>query len=129
MNYSYIHQWVRKTFGRASKCEECGLNRLIADRKRTFAWANLSGEYKQERADWKMMCYSCHKKYDLKRLNYSPWNKGNKLLREKICLECGKRYRATKKRQILCSQSCVSKRGYRSMKSGLYLAKEGLLTK
>jgi len=118
---------MRKTYGKADRCETCLLKDVIDSKKRTFAWANISGEYKQDRSDWKMMCYSCHKKYDIERIGYIAWNKGNRINRERICLDCSNKFHANRKKQILCSQSCVSRRGNKAMREGLYLKKEGLL--
>lgn len=127
MNYSYIHEWARKTFGKADRCEECHVVKPAQEGKRFYCWANLSGEYKQDINDWKMMCYSCHKKYDIKRLNYVAWNKGRSSMPERICADCSKRFVVKRRGQILCSQSCVSRRGNKAMRQGLYLKKEGLL--
>lgn len=61
-DYKAIHEWVKRNFGTSDKrCEECG---KIDTRPRMIHWANISGEYKKERSDWKRLCYKCHKKLD-----------------------------------------------------------------
>lgn len=30
MNYSYIHEWVRENWGKASRCDMCGSDRVEA---------------------------------------------------------------------------------------------------
>jgi hypothetical protein len=54
-SYTAIHAWVYRHFGKADKCENC----TNKDHKR-FEWANISGEYKRVREDWKMLCSKCH---------------------------------------------------------------------
>lgn len=63
-DYKAIHWWVGKNFGLSRKCEECG---VIDERPRMIHWANISGEYKKERSDWKRLCYKCHKEMDKKK--------------------------------------------------------------
>lgn len=58
-SYSAIHVWLRKAWGNANDCEECG-----GAKSKQFDWANISGKYSRERSDWKMLCRSCHKRYD-----------------------------------------------------------------
>lgn len=57
-HYAAVHKWISRTYGKASHCENC-----IKTAKR-FEWANISGEYKRERDDWKQLCPSCHRKAD-----------------------------------------------------------------
>lgn len=58
--YYAVHDWMTKHFGQPTECEQCGLN----DPLRKYHWANLSGEYRRDRNDFKRMCVSCHRKYD-----------------------------------------------------------------
>ena len=58
--YHAVHKWIYKEFGKANCCENCGIVH-----KKKYHWANLSGKYTREKDDWKQMCGSCHKKYDL----------------------------------------------------------------
>lgn len=62
-SYSAKHYWVYRKLGRPNECKECG---KIEGK---FTWANISGEYKRDLTDWKRLCYSCHKIFDLRRLS------------------------------------------------------------
>lgn len=57
--YSHIHKWMRKTYGKASKCEHCD-----STTAKRFEWSNISGNYLKDRTDWQELCPSCHRKYD-----------------------------------------------------------------
>lgn len=59
--YGRAHKFIRRNFGKADHCEACGAS---GDDKPIYHWANLSGEYKLDRADWMQMCPSCHKAFD-----------------------------------------------------------------
>lgn len=61
VGYHGLHKWVYKKLGSPSKCEDCNLD----DKNRKYHWANISQEYKRELTDWKRLCCSCHKLYDL----------------------------------------------------------------
>lgn len=63
-SYAAKHMWVKYHFGRASECEDCG----VEDRK-VYHWANISKMYLRERTDWKQLCVPCHKAFDLSRIN------------------------------------------------------------
>ncbi len=59
--YQAIHIWLRKTFGRAKKCE----NPKCEDKCKIYEWALWKGkEYIKKRENFRMLCKSCHKKYD-----------------------------------------------------------------
>lgn len=109
MSYRNIHNWVTNNFGKAIKCEHCGLDKPKKEKQRTFCWSNKSGEYKRDRKDWQQLCYSCHKKYDIERLGLIPWNKGN--IKKKpigVCKWCGDKFTKKRKEQVLCSVKCTS---------------------
>jgi len=60
--YWSVHSWLRKTFGKANKCEsaEC------KGTSKNFEWALIKGkEYHKVRENYMMLCISCHRKYDL----------------------------------------------------------------
>lgn len=59
-SYYAKHIWVGNNFGRPNFCEHCK-----SKDEKMYHWANISGEYKRIREDWKRLCVSCHKKYDL----------------------------------------------------------------
>jgi len=60
VGYFGVHDWITKHYGQPIGCEVCGLS----DPERKYHWANLSGDYKRDRSDFKRMCVSCHRKYD-----------------------------------------------------------------
>jgi hypothetical protein len=73
-----LHNWIRKNFGRAIKCERCG----CVENKR-YDWSNKDHKYSRNRKDWQMMCRGCHQKYDYKFLNRTiPYAKTNKKVLE-----------------------------------------------
>lgn len=53
-----LHYRLKKVRGKANKCEVCKSGKY-------FEWANLTGNY-VDINDYKMMCKSCHAKYDKK---------------------------------------------------------------
>lgn len=55
----YTHLKIKKQYGKAVYCENDP-----SHRGKRYEWANLSGEYKLERSDWKQLCPSCHRKMD-----------------------------------------------------------------
>lgn len=58
-SYGAIHSWMRRNFGTPSKCEHCG-----TAKSKKFEWANISGKYRLDRADWARLCCQCHRRYD-----------------------------------------------------------------
>jgi hypothetical protein len=58
--YCAKHQWINKNYGKANKCE----NKDCLKESKIFDWANISGEYKRDIKDYKMLCRSCHGKFD-----------------------------------------------------------------
>ncbi len=59
-NYSGIHQWVRRHFGRPDRCSSCGKDNLYG---RKIHWANVDGEYTKEKNNWIRLCVPCHYKF------------------------------------------------------------------
>jgi len=59
--YVAKHMWIVKHFGKACKCENKGCKSVSPKR---FEWANISGKYKRNRSDYKMLCPSCHRRAD-----------------------------------------------------------------
>ena len=55
--YSTIHRWITRVAVKTGVCSRCGVRRLTH-------WANLSGEYKRDVADFSEMCVPCHWHYD-----------------------------------------------------------------
>lgn len=58
--YNSVHMWVHRHYGKAAKCEICG----ATNPDKRYEWANVSGEYRRERSDFRELCQSCHKKHD-----------------------------------------------------------------
>lgn len=60
VEYVQLHHWVESKLGKPQSCEECGRTT-----SKKYEWANISQEYKRELSDWKRLCSSCHRKFDL----------------------------------------------------------------
>lgn len=58
-NYYSLHHWVERWLGSPSECENCGTTEASR-----YEWANISGEYKRDLADWARLCKQCHVLYD-----------------------------------------------------------------
>jgi hypothetical protein len=57
--YSAIHQWITKRYGKATKCDHC---HIVGSK---YEWALRKGlPYKKEINHFVQLCVSCHKKYD-----------------------------------------------------------------
>jgi len=63
VGYSGVHQWLRRKYGNANKCE----NKDCEGISKSYDWANLSGKYKRDRTDFMMLCKSCHSHHDYKK--------------------------------------------------------------
>lgn len=61
VGYGGLHDWVRETLGKPTKCEHCGKDGLTG---KDIHWANKSGKYKRDLSDWMRLCSKCHGKYD-----------------------------------------------------------------
>lgn len=57
--YTTKHTWASRTFGTPRRCEHCA-----SESEKRYDWANVSGQYKRERADWLRLCRRCHTRYD-----------------------------------------------------------------
>src|SRR3990167_9846133 len=64
--YQSIHIWLRRWFPKTGVCEECGRDVGTHGPGGTH-YANTSGEYHRDRADYRELCSSCHKLFDLHR--------------------------------------------------------------
>ncbi|MFZ2152271.1 MAG: hypothetical protein WAV09_04145 [Minisyncoccia bacterium] len=75
--YIAMHQWLRRKFGKANKCENqsCKYPRKNANGKiifypTRFEWAIIHGnEHDHERENYIQLCKSCHVRYDLNLIN------------------------------------------------------------
>lgn len=61
VGYKSLHEWVSRNWGKAEKCEVCGVKDSVK-----YEWANLNNIYNRDRNNWKQMCCSCHQRYDNK---------------------------------------------------------------
>lgn len=60
LEYNYIHNWIRKNYGKANTCEFCN----VAGQKR-YHWALKKGEtYSKNISSFIQLCVKCHSKYD-----------------------------------------------------------------
>jgi hypothetical protein len=60
--YSSIHKWLAYKFGKANHCE----NKNCPKKSVGFHWALIRGKkYEFKRKNFKQLCYSCHKRYDV----------------------------------------------------------------
>ncbi len=66
VGYAGLHIWIKKQFGKASKCVVCD-----SRESRTYNWANISGEHRRDMSDYIQLCVSCHRKYDLGRKKFN----------------------------------------------------------
>lgn len=57
--YRNIHMWLAKHYGKATYCS---VNKSHVAKR--YEWANVSGEYKRDIADYIALCPSCHRKKD-----------------------------------------------------------------
>jgi len=58
--YQAIHKWLKNNRGLPDHCEECN-DECTSTR---YEWSNISGQYKWELTDFRMLCVSCHRAYD-----------------------------------------------------------------
>ena len=59
VGYGALHRWVEANLGKPTLCAHCGTTQ-----KRMYHWANVSGKYKRELADWVRLCVPCHSRFD-----------------------------------------------------------------
>lgn len=60
--YQRIHIKMYREYGDSKICEDCG---KIGRNNYEIQWANMSGQYRNDRDDWKRLCASCHRQYDI----------------------------------------------------------------
>ena len=61
VGYVGLHAWVQRKLGKPKQCEHC---KEIIKNTYHIHWANKSGNYKRDLADWLRLCRWCHEKYD-----------------------------------------------------------------
>ena len=62
VSYTHIHTWINR-HKEKKECEFCGAIYNLD-------MANISGEYKRDVNDWKVLCRKCHARYDNKKQNH-----------------------------------------------------------
>lgn len=60
VGYYGVHDWMTSRYGQPKHCEECG----STDPRKRYEWANISGEYRRDRADFRRLCKRCHNIFD-----------------------------------------------------------------
>ena len=60
VGYYGLHDWVTRHQGQPVGCEECGTD----DPVKRYEWANISGEYRRDRSDFRRLCKKCHNDLD-----------------------------------------------------------------
>lgn len=60
VGYFALHEWITRHHGRPCECEACG----TTDPSKRYEWANVSGEYRRDRADFRRLCKRCHNDMD-----------------------------------------------------------------
>lgn len=61
-HYHRVHQWLIRNFGKAIFCENESCDRTTS---KSYHYALIHGkEYEKIRSNFKMLCNSCHRKYD-----------------------------------------------------------------
>lgn len=62
-NYWAVHKWLGKTFGIANTCEE---QACTYKNPKRYEYSLIRGkEMKKVRSHFRMLCVSCHRKYDI----------------------------------------------------------------
>ena len=66
--YCPKHAWVKRQRGRPDICDECG-------KRGKTQWSNKDHKYRRVLEDYRALCASCHKKYDIKNNSKAKINK------------------------------------------------------
>src|SRR5579863_3573786 len=79
VGYCALHDWLERWYGKAFKCEnkECKTKN-----PKKYQWANMTGKYKRDRNDFKMLCINCHNKMDRIRHYGNKCNRGHEFTQE-----------------------------------------------
>lgn len=68
VGYFGVHHWLHKQI-KPTVCQQCGNDPGFTRAGHTkLQWANISHTYRRDINDWKVLCISCHWKFD-KRIN------------------------------------------------------------
>src|SRR4029077_16595235 len=61
VDYKQLHKWGNRKLKRQGRCVECGAEPPPAkDGRAGTDWANISGEYRRDLADWRELCHPCN---------------------------------------------------------------------
>lgn len=64
-----IHQWIRSNYGKSNKCED----KDCIGKSKLYEYSLIYGkEYKKNITHFRMLCRSCHRKYDYKNSPETP---------------------------------------------------------
>lgn len=61
--YLTKHIDIYRKYGKSNKCENKKCSKIC----KQYEWSNISGKYLRKRSDYRMLCISCHRRYDNKR--------------------------------------------------------------
>lgn len=82
-NYSTVHAWIRRKYGKANICEESTCN----GKSKRFTYAKIKGKrYSRKRENYKMLCYSCHVQYDMGKDTIKRMKKNSFNAKKTYCL-------------------------------------------
>ena|ERR1035437_2326667 len=72
VSYYAIHLHLVQYYGKASKCQnrKCIYPRfnskgVYIEKPKRYEWANMTGNYTRNKEDYKQLCPSCHRQFDL----------------------------------------------------------------
>jgi hypothetical protein len=76
VGYGALHAWVARHRKKTGVCEDCG--RYFGTKgTRGTQWANISGKYRRDLADFRELCARCHTAFDLGRRGDGPPEDGD----------------------------------------------------
>ncbi len=100
VKYRGIHMWASRHMP-VVNCDDCGT------KKGTLHHANISGKYKRDLDDWKILCVPCHSEFDGN--NKIPLSQNKEIIRLR---ESGMSFQKIADLYAV-SRKCISKRFYR----------------
>jgi hypothetical protein len=61
VDYKQLHKWINRKLVRVGRCAACGAAPPArADGRSGTDWANISGAYRRDLADWRELCHPCN---------------------------------------------------------------------